>query len=66
MNFLLQNGLNENLPPNLTLKTQERINIEKNIYFQTDLIIYDTQTLTPQYILDTKYRNCVHNISKNI
>lgn len=56
--------LKENLPPNLTLKTQERINIEKNIYFQTDLIIYDTQTLTPQYILDTKYKN-PDNISKN-
>ncbi|MFM5979274.1 MAG: McrC family protein [Sphaerospermopsis kisseleviana] len=56
--------LRENLPPHLTLKTQERIIIDKNIYFQTDLIIYDAQTLTPKYILDTKYKN-PENISKN-
>lgn len=56
--------LRENLPPHLTLKTQERIIIDKNIYFQTDLIIYDAQTLIPKYILDTKYKN-PENISKN-
>lgn len=49
--------LRENLPPHLTLKNQERITIDKNIYFQTDLIIYESETLIPQYILDTKYKN---------
>ncbi|MFM7407215.1 MAG: McrC family protein [Cuspidothrix sp.] len=52
--------LRENLPPHLTLKSQERIIIDKNIYFQTDLIIYDSQTLNPKYILDTKYKNPEH------
>lgn len=57
--------LRENLPPeDLKLKTQERIIIDKNIYFQTDLIIYDSQTLTPKYILDTKYKN-PDNMSKD-
>jgi 5-methylcytosine-specific restriction enzyme subunit McrC len=57
--------LRENLPPeDLKLKTQERIIIDKNIYFQTDLIIYDSQTLTPKYILDTKYKN-PENMSKD-
>jgi 5-methylcytosine-specific restriction enzyme subunit McrC len=56
--------LRENLPPHLTLKTQERITIDKHIYFQTDLIIYDSQTLTPKYLLDTKYKN-PNNISNN-
>lgn len=44
------------LPSNLTLKSQERINIVKNIYFKTDLILYDTATITPKYIIDTKYK----------
>ncbi|WP_313935893.1 McrC family protein [Anabaena azotica] len=44
------------LPSNLTLKSQERINIGKNIYFKTDLILYDTATITPKYIIDTKYK----------
>lgn len=44
------------LSSNLTLKSQERINIVKNIYFKTDLILYDTATFTPKYILDTKYK----------
>ncbi|MFM2064933.1 MAG: hypothetical protein RLZZ507_4604 [Cyanobacteriota bacterium] len=52
--------LRANLPPHLTLKTQERIVIDKNIYFQTDLIIYDKTDFTPKYILDTKYKNPEH------
>ncbi|WP_413174025.1 McrC family protein [Anabaena azotica] len=56
--------LKENLPENLTPKSQERINIGKNIYFQTDLILYNTTDFTPKYILDTKYKN-PDNISKN-
>jgi 5-methylcytosine-specific restriction enzyme subunit McrC len=45
-----------NLPSNLTLKYQEIINIGKNIYFKTDLILYDNVTFTPKYIIDTKYK----------
>lgn len=45
-----------NLPSNLTIKLQEKINIGKNISFKTDLILYDTATFTPKYIIDTKYK----------
>lgn len=48
--------LKVNLPPN-SVKTQEKIFIDKNRYFKPDLIIYDTQSSTPKYILDTKYKN---------
>ena len=48
--------LKVNLPPNLTLEIQERINIGEKLHFYTDLIIYDSQK-TPKYILDTKYKN---------
>ncbi|BCL36296.1 McrC family protein [Nostoc sp. MS1] len=44
------------LKSNFNLKFQERINIGKNIYFKTDLILYDTATFTPKYIIDTKYK----------
>ncbi|MEI6444373.1 MAG: restriction endonuclease [Nostocales cyanobacterium ELA583] len=49
--------LKANLPQNLTLKIQERINLGENIYFQTDLILYETTNFSPKYILDTKYKN---------
>jgi 5-methylcytosine-specific restriction enzyme subunit McrC len=49
--------LKANLLPNFTLKIQERINLGENIYFQTDLILYETTNFSPKYILDTKYKN---------
>lgn len=52
------------IPQNLSLKTQERINIGENIYFQSDLILYENANLSPKYILDTKYKNS-ENIAKN-
>ena len=48
--------LKTHLPPNLILKSQERVNIGKTLYFKTDLVLYDSSTLTPCYILDTKYK----------
>ncbi|BAZ52044.1 McrBC 5-methylcytosine restriction system component-like protein [Nostoc sp. NIES-4103] len=48
--------LKENLPPHFTLKSQERISIGKNLYFKTDLVLYETSNFTPRYILDTKYK----------
>lgn len=51
--------LKVNLPPNLTLEIQERINIGEKLHFYPDLIIYDSQK-TPKYILDTKYKNPEH------
>jgi len=44
------------LPSNLTVNYQEKINIGKNIYFKTDLILYDTATFAPKYIIDIKYK----------
>ena len=58
--------LKKNLPQNLTLKTQEKINIGEKIYFKTDLILYNTTDLTPKYILDTKYKNPKHSSSEDI
>jgi McrBC 5-methylcytosine restriction system component len=58
--------LKGNLPQNFTLKTQERINIGENIYFQTDLILYDTTDSKPKYILDTKYKNPKHSSHEDI
>ncbi|MBR8833158.1 MAG: hypothetical protein DSM106950_03710 [Stigonema ocellatum SAG 48.90 = DSM 106950] len=48
--------LKAHLPANLIIKSQERVNIGKNLYFKTDLVLYDSSTLTPCYILDTKYK----------
>ena len=58
--------LKGNLPQNFTLKTQERINIGENIYFQTDLILYNTTDSKPKYILDTKYKNPKHSSHEDI
>ena len=57
--------LKVNLPPNLTLEIQERINIGEKLHFYTDLIIYDSQK-TPKYILDTKYKNPNHSSHEDI
>ncbi|MEO1430610.1 MAG: restriction endonuclease [Cyanobacteria bacterium J06633_8] len=45
-----------NLPANLIIKSQERVNIAKNIHFKIDLLLYDIATAKPRYILDTKYK----------
>jgi len=48
--------LKANLPSNLFLKFQERVNIGKNLEFKPDLVLYDSTTNIPRYILDTKYK----------
>lgn len=48
--------LKVHLSPNLIIKSQERVNIGKTLLFKTDLVLYDSSTLTPRYILDTKYK----------
>lgn len=50
--------LRKNLPENLSLKTQERVDIgkEKIVYFNIDLVIYDNETGNTKYVLDTKYK----------
>ena len=45
-----------NLPSNLIVKSQERVNIAKNLHFKIDLLLYDISTAKPCYILDTKYK----------
>lgn len=49
--------LKVNLPKNLMLRYQERIDIAKNLYFKTDLVVYDSLTSVPRFIIDTKYKN---------
>lgn len=44
------------LPSNLKLQSQERVNIATYLHFQIDLLLYDTSTGKPRYILDTKYK----------
>ncbi|MEM7713830.1 MAG: restriction endonuclease [Cyanobacteria bacterium P01_A01_bin.68] len=46
-----------NLPSNLILQSQKRVNIAKNLNFQIDLVLYDISTNKNRYILDTKYKN---------
>jgi 5-methylcytosine-specific restriction enzyme subunit McrC len=50
--------LKVNLPPNLMLKAQERVNIGpgKTIRFDIDLVLYDVETGKARYVLDTKYK----------
>jgi 5-methylcytosine-specific restriction enzyme subunit McrC len=48
--------LKRHLPKNFFIKLQERINIGDNLYFQPDLIIYESSNSQPRYILDTKYK----------
>ncbi len=57
MNFYVAEWLKENLPPpNLLLKSQERVNISKTVYLQPDLVWYNVLTKIPIYVLDTKYK----------
>lgn len=49
--------LKVNLPQSLFLKYQERINIGSSVQFKTDIVLYESGTMTPRYILDTKYKN---------
>ena len=46
-----------NLPSNLNIQSQKRVNIAKNLNFQIDLVLYDISTNRNRYILDTKYKN---------
>ena len=46
-----------NLPSNLNIQSQKRVNIAKNLNFQIDLVLYDISTNKNRYILDSKYKN---------
>ncbi|MBW4505338.1 MAG: McrC family protein [Scytonematopsis contorta HA4267-MV1] len=48
--------LKMHLPKNFYLKFQESVKIGKNLLFKIDLVLYDSLTLAPRYILDTKYK----------
>ncbi|MFB2894119.1 McrC family protein [Aerosakkonemataceae cyanobacterium BLCC-F50] len=48
--------LKENLPSNLCLKFQERINIVNNITFIPDIVLYEISTGKARYILNIKYK----------
>ncbi|WP_231867041.1 McrC family protein [Anabaena sp. 4-3] len=58
--------LKVHLPSNFTLKFQERVNIVKNLYFKTDLVLYEAATSTPRYIIDTKYKTQDNPSSQDI
>lgn len=49
--------LKVNLPQGWIIKYQERINIAKSLYFKTDLVVYESLTHIPRFIIDTKYKN---------
>jgi len=49
--------LKVNLPANLIIQSQKRVNIANNLNFQIDLVLYDISTNKHCYILDTKYKN---------
>lgn len=49
--------LKMNLPANLIIQSQKKVNIAKNLNFQIDLVLYDISTNKHCYILDTKYKN---------
>ncbi|MEB3178478.1 MAG: hypothetical protein VKL59_05470 [Nostocaceae cyanobacterium] len=55
-----------NLPSNLFLKFQERVNIGKNLEFNPDLVLYNTATKNPRYILDTKYKTSATPSSQDV
>lgn len=49
--------LQENLPANWMIKTQERVmSRHGSLYFNIDLVLYDKTTGQPQAVLDTKYK----------
>lgn len=49
--------LKVNLPQGWMIKYQERIDIAKSLYFKTDLVVYESLTGVPNFIIDTKYKN---------
>lgn len=44
------------LPQGLDIKSQERLYISPNIYFNIDLLLNDVETGVTKYVLDTKYK----------
>lgn len=54
------------LPSNLKLQSQERVNIATYLHFQIDLLLYDTSTGKPRYILDTKYKTSDSPSAKDV
>lgn len=58
--------LKANLSPDLILKSQERVNLGENLYFKTDLVLYDALTAKPRYILDTKYKTPANASSQDV
>lgn len=48
--------LKAHLPAGLFLRSQERVKIGNTVQFKTDLVLYESSSETPRYILDTKYK----------
>jgi len=50
--------LKAHTPEGLELKSQEAVNIDKegNLYFEIDLILYNTESGIARFVLDTKYK----------
>lgn len=48
------------------LRYQEQINISDTVQFKTDLVLYDSLTRKPRYILDTKYKTCNYTSKSDI
>lgn len=50
--------LRAHLPVEMSLRMQERVEIDQkqNLHFDIDLVIYDTRTGSSCYVLDTKYK----------
>jgi 5-methylcytosine-specific restriction enzyme subunit McrC len=48
--------MKKHLPPNLKLKYQEHIDLGSNVKFEIDMVIYNSNTDEPAFVLDTKYK----------
>lgn len=50
--------LKENLPDNLGIKAQEKVDITKDgsLYFNVDIVLYDNNTGNVRCVIDTKYK----------
>jgi 5-methylcytosine-specific restriction enzyme subunit McrC len=60
--------LNAHLPSELSLKMQERVEIDQkhNLHFDIDLVIYNARTGDSCYVLDTKYKISPTPLSSDI
>lgn len=48
--------MKKHLPSNLKLKYQEHIDLGSDVKFEIDMVIYDTLSGDPVFVLDTKYK----------